>query len=110
MCRILAIQIRKNIEIKGITMSIENRISQFSDDTIILDGSEQSLSETLGTSQCFSEMSGLFLLLKISYCMDRLLKYSSDILLPFSQLNWGTTRLFTLLGINLVLNYIKFQN
>lgn len=58
---ILAIQIRKNEKIKGITVgNIEKKISQLADDTsIILDGSEESLLETISTLHRFSEMSGL---------------------------------------------------
>jgi hypothetical protein len=48
---ILAIQIRKNKEIKGINIdNTKNEITQLTDDTsITLDGSEQSLLETLKT-------------------------------------------------------------
>lgn len=58
---ILAIQIRKNEKIKGIAVgNIEKKISQLADDTsIILDGSEESLLETISTLHRFSEMSGL---------------------------------------------------
>ena len=58
---ILAIKIRKNKKIKGITINDnENKISQLADDTsIILDGSKESLMETIKVLGNFSEISGL---------------------------------------------------
>ena len=98
---ILAIQIRKNKNIKGITIgNTEKKISQLADDTsIILDGSEKSLRETLKTLRNFSEMSGLH----INYSKTHTVwigskKYSNNVLPSDSNLSWGTTK-FTLLGI-----------
>ena len=58
---ILAIKIRKNKKIKGITINDnENKISQLADDTsIILDGSKESLMETIKVLEHFPEISGL---------------------------------------------------
>ena len=69
---ILAIQIRKNKRIKGITVgNVEKKISQLADDTsIILDGSEQSLTETLKILQNFSKMSGLYINYSKTHTMD----------------------------------------
>ena len=63
-------------------------------------GSEESLLETISTLHRFSEMSGLC----INYSKTHTVwigskKYSNDILIPNSKLNWGSTK-FTLLGIN----------
>ena len=99
---ILAIQIRLNKSIKGITVhNVEKKISQLADDTsLILDGSKESLIETLETLKQFSEMSGLH----INFDKTHIVwigskKYSNEILLPNYKLKWGTTR-FTLLGIH----------
>ena len=99
---ILAILIRKNKNIKGISVNnIERKISQLADDTsLILDGSEESLAETFKTLENFSEMSGLH----INYEKTHVIwlgskKYSNETLLPNYRLKWGSTR-FTLLGIH----------
>jgi hypothetical protein len=99
---ILAVQIRLNKNIKGITVhNVEKKISQLADDTsLILDGSKESLLETLETLKQFSEMSGLH----INFDKTHIVwigskKYSNEILLPNYKLKWGTTR-FTLLGIH----------
>lgn len=62
---ILAIKLRNNKKIKGLkSVSIENKLSQFADDTaIILDGSEESLMESMKDLNYFWEISGL----KINY-------------------------------------------
>jgi hypothetical protein len=58
---VLSLKIRNNMKIKGITLNeIEHKLTQFADDTtIILDGTEQSLNETLQTLNEFSAISGL---------------------------------------------------
>ena len=57
----LSIKIRNNKNIKGITIdNIECKLSQFADDTsLLLDGSEQSLNETLQELDNFYILSGL---------------------------------------------------
>ena len=57
----LAVKIRNNKNIKGIKVNIlEFRISQYADDTsIILDGSESSLNQTISELERFSRISGL---------------------------------------------------
>lgn len=70
--------------------NIEKKISQLADDTsIILDGSEESLLETISTLHRFSEMSGLC----INYSKTHSVwigskKYSNDILIPNSKLSF----------------------
>ena len=58
---ILSINIKNNKHIKGIRINqTEFKLSQFADDTsIILDGSERSLNETLNVLSKFSKLSGL---------------------------------------------------
>ena len=53
--------IEVNIEIKGIIIdSIENKITQFADDTtLVLDGSQSSLKAALNTLEIFGSYSGL---------------------------------------------------
>ena len=80
---------------------LKKKISQLADDTsIILDGSEHSLLETLKTLRDFSKMSGLC----INYTKTQTVwigskRYSNDVLIPNSEFNWKTTN-FTLLGIH----------
>ena len=70
---ILAISVRKNTEIKGITVKeTEIKISQYSDDTtLILDGSRSSLLVALKTLDDFGKVSGLKISNKQT-SMDRL--------------------------------------
>ena len=58
---ILALKIKSNPKIKGITIDrYEFRISQYADDTsLLLDGSEESLFEALLTLEWFEKISGL---------------------------------------------------
>ena len=58
---VLAEAVRKNNEIKGITVNgREIKISQYADDTtLILDGSQKSFTTSLKTLEFFSEISGL---------------------------------------------------
>ena len=58
---ILAILIKKNTKIKGITIGeTEFKVSQYADDTcLILDGSENSLNEALTVLKYFEDLSGL---------------------------------------------------
>ena len=53
--------IRKNADIKGLLVKdTEIKLSQYADDTtLILDGSEKSLSETLRILESFEKVSGL---------------------------------------------------
>ena len=57
----MSIKIRDKKTIKGISINeIEYKLSQFADDTtVILDGSKESLNETLNTLTEFSQISGL---------------------------------------------------
>lgn len=98
---ILAAKIRKNEKIKGI--KINNRdfiLSQYADDTtIILDGSEESLNETLYELEQYAKFSGL----KINFSKTHVVwigskKYSTESIKTKWKLNWGVNR-FKLLGI-----------
>lgn len=98
---ILSIRIRKNRNINGIKIGDEElKISQFADDTsMILDGTETSLSETLNELSGFENMSGL----KINFSKTQVVwiglkKYSTDSIKTRWKLSWGATQ-FKLLGI-----------
>lgn len=99
---ILAIKIRGNKDICGIhVLQTEHKMSQFADDTsLILDGDEKSLSESLIELDWFAKMSGL----NINFSKTQVIwignkKYSSDILCQDKNLSWGETS-FKLLGVN----------
>ena len=98
----LSILIRKNKKIRGIFVEdIEFKISQFADNTsIFLDGTSQSLNNTLEELDRFAKISGL----KINYDKTQLIwigskKYSADAIKTKWKLLWGGCR-FRLLGIN----------
>lgn len=98
----LAAKIRKNKAIKGITINnTEFLISQYADDTsIILDGTEQSLNQTLSELERFSRISGL----NVNFDKTQLVwmgseKYSTRSIKTKWKLCWGKTT-FKLLGIN----------
>ena len=59
--KVLATAIRKNINIKGISVNgVEIKLSQYADDTtLILDGSHESLLSSLAMLDDFSKVSGL---------------------------------------------------
>ena len=117
---ILAILVRKNNEITGITIDdTEYIISQYADDTsLILDGSSESLDAFLRTLQHFAEISGLKMNVdKTEVVWIGKKKHSSDKICVKWGLEWGSSR-FKLLGIHFStnleemedLNYnIKFQ-
>ena len=97
---ILAIKIRNNKNIKGIKINdIEYLMSQYADDTsIVLDGSEESLRETLRELDEFHKLSGL----KINRDKTQIVwigskKFSEERLCSDINFNW-TTR-FKLMGI-----------
>ena len=104
---ILAIQIRNNAMIKGIRLmnKHEIKLSQFADDTtLILDGTEESLSESMLEIQRFGEISGL----KINYSKTQVawigsMKFSNNKLCPKYNLQWGISK-FNLLGIDFDVN------
>lgn len=98
---ILATKIRKNEKIKGIKINNSDFIlSQYADDTtIILDGSEESLNETLYELEQYAKFSGL----KINFSKTHVVwigskKYSTESIKTKWKLNWGVNR-FKLLGI-----------
>ena len=92
---ILAKAIRKKTFVKGLSVKeTEIRISQYADDTtLILDGSERSLTEALGILESFSKVSGLRLNAKktealwIGSCAGR-----DEKLVPERNFNWQKTK------------------
>ena len=103
---IMAIRIRGNEKIKGIKIfQTEHQLSQFADDTsVILDGSEESLAETLLELKWFAKVSGL----KINFSKTQVVwigskKFSKDTLCEDWQLSWGKSS-FKVLGINFDVN------
>ena len=98
---ILGILLRKNENIKGITIEdSEFLISQYADDTtLILDGSPESLDASLCVLELYAEWSGLKMNLektKVVWIGKK--KYSQDTMCVKWGLEWGSNR-FTLLGI-----------
>ena len=98
---ILSLLIKNIINIKGITIgNIEYNMSQFVDDTsIILDGSEKSLSEALSVLNLFAQISGL----QINKSKTRAIwigskKFSRDTFNNRFDLDWSQGN-FTVLGI-----------
>lgn len=98
---ILAIKIRNNDKIKGIKIDdFEFLLTQFADDTtVILDGSEASLNETLNELEQFKSISGL----KVNFQKTQVIwigskKYTQDAIKTKWKLTWGINR-FKLLGI-----------
>ena len=98
---ILALLIRSNKNIKGIFINNkEYKLSQYADDTsVILDGSENSLRETLNVLHDFSIISGL----KVNFDKTQVVwigkeKFSSATIKTRWKLSWDKTD-FKLLGI-----------
>ena len=98
----LAMKLRKNENVKGITVNnIEFKISQYADDTsVILDGTETSLNQTLKELYHFSRISGL----NINFDKTQLVwigaeKFSTRSIKTKWKLSWGNNK-FKLLGIN----------
>ena len=93
---ILAKSIRKNTDIKGLRVkNTEIKISQYADDTtLILDGSQKSLSEALTVLKKFSKASGLRLNSKktealwIGSCAGR-----QEKLCPEENFNWKDSKI-----------------
>ena len=99
---VLAIKIRNNKNIKGITINnTEYKLSQYADDTsVILDGSSTSLNETLNVLSSYAKYSGL----KINFDKTSVVwigkkKYSTDTIKTRWKLSWGKNN-FKLLGIH----------
>ena len=98
---ILAIEIKNNKKIKG--MKINNKeiiLTQYADDTsVILDGPEEPLNETLSELENYAKFSGL----KVNFTKTHVVwigskKYSTGSIKTKCKLNWGVDR-FKLLGI-----------
>ena len=99
---VLAIKIRNNKNIKGITINnTEYKLSQYADDTsVILDGSSTSLNETLNVLISYAKYSGL----KINFDKTSVVwigkkKYSTDTIKTRWKLSWGKCN-FKLLEIH----------
>ena len=87
----LATAIRKNTNIKGISINdVEIKLSQYADDTtLILDGSDESLCSSLATLDDFSKVSGLRLNDKKTEALWIGASIGNDkILLPGKELKW----------------------
>ena len=98
---ILAVKIKNNKKIKGIKINNKEFIlTQYADDTsVILDGSEESLNETLNELENYAKYSSL----KVNFAKTHVVwigskKYSTDSIKTKWKLNWGVNR-FKLLGI-----------
>ena len=94
--------LRDNTNIKGITLhGIEHKLSQFADDTtILLDGTDESLNETLNVIQECSNISGL----NVNFDKTNVVwigknKYSSYTIKTKWKLNWMQNS-FKMLGIH----------
>ena len=88
---VLATAIRKNTNIKGISVNdVEIKLSQYADDTtLILDGSDESLHSSLATLDDFSKVSGLRLNDKKTEALWIGASIGNDkILLPGKELKW----------------------
>ena len=88
---VLATAIRKNTNIKGISINdVEIKLSQYADDTtLILDGSDESLRSSLATLDDFSKVSGLRLNDKKTEALWIGASIGNDkILLPGKELKW----------------------
>lgn len=99
---IMGLKIRNNRKISGIKVTqIEHKLSQFADDTsLILDGTEESLRESLCDLDWFGKVSGL----NINFSKTQVVwigsqKYSDQELCQERKLSWGSTS-FKLLGIH----------
>ena len=103
---ILGIMIRNNKNIKGIIINKkEHKLSQYADDTLfLLDGTSNSLNETLNVLSDFSNFSGLKINFEKTHAVwIGLKKYSSASIKTRWKLCWGKTD-FKLLGIILNVN------
>ena len=89
---ILAIRLRNNKNIKGINIGeTEFKVSQFADDTsVFLDGSDNSLNETLNELSWYANISGL----NVNFEKTQVIwigknKYSSKSIKTRWKLSWG---------------------
>ena len=103
---LLAIQLKGNPKIKGVNINGNlPLISQYADDTFLtLDGSEDSLKETLSCFEKFHKVSGL----KINTTKTKVVwigskRYSDLVLCPETNLSWSCSN-FKVLGLNFSLD------
>ena len=114
---ILALMIRNNSDIKGLSINNQNLLmAQYADDTeFILDGSRKSFESTVNVLNKFADMSGL----NINYNKSQVIwigskKDSKIRYLPNLKLEWNP-KVFKILGIKFTTNIdeitnINFQN
>ena len=108
---ILGIRLRNNKKIKGIEVgNLPILISQYADDTtLILNGSEMSLKESINELNTFAKISGLKLNVdktQVIWIGNKI--YSEETFLPELNLQWGRTK-FTLLGIEFSVNLHEIE-
>jgi len=111
--QILNIAINSNTGIHGITINdMEYKVLQYADDTtIILDGTESSLLETLKVLDDFHNISGLKINIeKTSAIWIGSKKGSDEILCKDYKMSWVGTKLFAYLGITLCINLNDIVN
>ena len=103
---VLSLMIKQNKNIKGVQIDdIEYKLSQFADDTtVILNGTELSVEETINTLNIFADMSGL----KFNSSKTRAVwigckKYSGETFYHRFKLNWNQNN-FDILGIKFSCN------
>ena len=109
---ILSILIRNNSKIKGININgKEYKISQYADDTTLtLDGSNESLSNTMQVLKFYGKISGLNIntdKTKVIWFGSR--KNSPIIMCPEYNLSWDNT-IFTVLGVKFSTNLSDMVN
>ena len=99
---LLAIAVRHNVQIKGITQNSVEKINQFVDDTVlIIAGKDESLAEAVNIIDHFKQISGLAMNKNKSTIMRLGSVTHSDFkLLSGKDFNWSEVR-FTSVGINL---------
>ena len=98
---IMGIMIRENNEIKGIVINdIENKITQYADDSeILLNGDRKSFEETFRTIETFSKASGLKLNVNKTNAVWLGSRQNSPIrFMPHLDVRWNPVR-FKILGI-----------
>lgn len=99
---VLAVMIRNNKDIKGITIDDEEfKISQYADDTtLILDGSQQSLEGVMETLDDFKKMSGLGINTeKTAAVWIGNSKNNTNPICPHLPLDWHFNGQFNMLGV-----------
>ena len=111
--KILAIRIKGNKNIRGITINdIEHIMSQDADDTLlILDGTEIAVREAICEINLFYRMSGLKMnLWKTQIIWIGSLKYNDDLIGPDLNIQWTTRFSFVGVIFDVDLSRVNFLN